>query len=144
MSNVVEFDKLDDLLEHMAKSEQAAIDAMESHPIKVSELQEGDYFLSARPDMGIVIYGQVVLEYNYGPLPEDPEEAVEAEAERAFDRQSMIESRSRGYIFGRHFSVNCKEGELGETHITQIHMKLLPEVFERARANGFRHLNQSN
>lgn len=88
--------------------------------MKISNLKHGDYFVSLRPDFGLVIFCEVMEHTSY---PEDDE--------------SIAEGRSRGYVFGKCYSIACTDGELGSTHISNISFKLSKKLFERARARGF-------
>lgn len=121
------FDTDEELLEAMEADEAAAQEAMKAHPIKVEDLRHGDFFVSVRPDLGIVIFGRVI-------------ETTEFEEDNA----SIIEMRQRGYVFGECFSAICTYGEVGDTHVTMIHGKISQGLFERVKANGFRHARKVN
>lgn len=121
------FDTDEELFAAMEADEATAQKAMEKHHIKVEDLRHGDFFASVRPDLGLIIFGRVIETTEY---PEDNE--------------SIIESRRRGYIFGECFSVLCTYGEVGDTHVTMIHGKISPELFERVKTNGFRHARKTN
>lgn len=141
------FDSISEMLDFLAGADNAAVEAMKTHPIKVDDLQDGDYFVSIRSDIGIMIFGRVV-----GFVPRDPvdlygytdEEIAEIEAEDAEERKQMDLNRTRGYIFGKCHSMLCPDGELGDTHVTRIHHKIDRAAFERAKANGFRHMDGTN
>lgn len=121
------FDSTDDLFDFLEASNKHNQEAMKDHPIKVEDLRHGDFVVSLRPDQGVVIFGEVVETTKY-------EE----------DNEGIQESRTRGWIFGRYYSEVCTEGEFGDTHVTRINAKISKEVFDRAKANGFRHLRPSN
>jgi len=120
--SVYAFDSTDELLAHMEASQAAADKAAESHHIKVEDVKHGDYVISVREDQGVVIFGEV---FEHTAYPEDAED--------------IVDSRKRGYIFGRWYSVMCPEGELGDTHITQVTMKITKEAFKLVQSNGWRH-----
>jgi hypothetical protein len=122
---IYEFDSVEDLFAAMEADQKAADEAAKTHHLKVEDFKHGDYFASPRPDFGVVIFGEV-WEY----CEKYPE-----------DNESIQEARQRGYLYGRCFSPICPEGEIGSTHITNVSAKVSAEVFERAKANGFRHLD---
>ena len=93
----------------------------------MEDLRHGDFFASPRPDFGIVIFGKVLEHTKY---PEDSE--------------SIRRGRARGYVYCMAYSPLCVEGEFGDIHITRIAVKIPSELFERARANGWRHLEASD
>lgn len=106
---------------------EAGREAAKHHHIKVEDLRHGDHFTYLHPELGIPIFGEVVEETEY-------EE----------DELDIAMARENGYIFGKCYSVMCVEGELGDTHVTRITHKIDKAVFERAKANGWRHLDPSN
>ncbi len=121
------FNTDEELFDAMKADERAAQEAMKAYPIKVEDLRHGDFFVSVRPDLGIVILGRVIETTEY---PEDNE--------------NIIEMRQRGYVFGECFSAICTYGEVGDTHVTRIHGKISQGLFERMKANGFRHARKTN
>ncbi len=88
--------------------------------LSADDLRHGDYFVSLRPDFGLVIYCEVIERTRY---PED--DAV------------IADGRSRGYIFGRCYSVAETQGELGSTHISRINKKISKQSFDAAKVVGF-------
>lgn len=128
MPKIYAYDSIEELFEALKKDTEVANEQAKTHPVKVEDLKHGEIFVSPRPDFGIVVFGQVW---------EHSEEYPE-------DNESIRDSRARGYVFARCFSALCPEGELGSTHITMITGKVSAKVFERAKANGFRHLDPSD
>lgn len=127
MSRIRTFKDLDEMFAFIEEQGHELQQAMADHPVKVADLRHGDFFVSVRPDFGVVIFGEVVEKTDY---PEDDE--------------SIAQARTRGWVFARCYSPMCVEGEFGDTHVTNIHAKITKAVFERAQVNGFRHLNPSN
>ena len=124
----VTFGSVEELFEWLDEKREAGREAAEHHHLKVSDLTHGDHFVSPRPDYGgLIIFGEVLEHTNY------PEDA-----------SSIKMSRLNGYVYGRCYSVECVEGEFGDTHITNIAAKIPAEVFERAKANGWRNLESTN
>jgi hypothetical protein len=122
-----EFDSLEDMFADIAARVEAGKKAAENHPIKVKDLRHGDYFAYQHPVHNILIFGEVIEKTEY---PEDD--------------GSIATARANGFVYGRCYSVLCPEGELGDTHVTYITHKIDKAVFERARVNGFHHLNPTN
>lgn len=114
----------------MMKGIQAQVEAnrkaAEEHSIKVEDLRHGDYFAYNHP-AGITIFGEVMERTDY---PED--------------EMTIALARQNGYVYGRCYSEDCPEGELGDTHVIRITHKVTKEMFDRAKANGFRHIDIMN
>ena len=81
------------------------------------EIKPGNFF--ARNYEGIVIYGEVVE----SPYEEDQE---------LYKQPHML-----NYRLTNCFSVLCPEGELGDTHVSEMHMVLTKEQFEQARKDNW-------
>lgn len=113
------------VIEDMYARLEAGRKAADNHLVKVSSLRHGDYFVSTQ--LGITVYGKVIEKTG------NPE-----------DDKSIEEGRQNGYIFGKCHSIYCPEGELGDTHVTQIVFKISQKIFERARVNKFRHARAVN
>jgi len=128
MTTIKMYDSIEEMQNAMCKDQEAANEAAKTHHLKVEDFGHGDYFASARPDHGCVVFGEVWTHSE--KYPEDDEH--------------IAGSRMRGYLYGRCYSVKCVEGEIGSTHITRVSTKISKEVFERARANGWRSLDPSN
>jgi len=111
----------DEAMAPLDKELEAARERAATNPLKIEDLGPKDCFVCERPDLGVLRFG-VVVELK------DPDAAAWAE-----------EHRRQGFVFGRFFSPLCVEGELDDTHITRIAAKIPRALFERARANGWRH-----
>ena len=129
-----EFSELEQYLDELAKLDSKAL---EESRLKPEDFAEGDYFISIRPDFDVVIFGKVVSPF----LPRDQ---YEDDQEYEYEVEAEKGSRSRGYIFSKCYSVMCVDGELGHTHVSVINGKIEPSLFERARANGWRHGSAMN
>lgn len=119
---VESFDTWGEALARMEEREQAA-------NARVTPEQRSigwdDYWLRLWRDGDdvLAIFGHVWPEER---AKREPDEAEEAEA-----------TYRRGYRFGEAFSVACPEGELGDTHIADMMLKLSAEEFAVARACGW-------
>lgn len=113
----------------------------------VAEFQDGDYFLNFAE--GILIFGQVAKE---APVPPDPDVLASLHSADAEDLMQefqneveMYEELNKGgYLFGTCYSVMCPEGEMGSTHVLNVTVKIDKATFDRAKANGWRHLGVVN
>jgi len=122
------YDGWDEIMAEEIGAQEVARTRARAHHIKVEDLKHGDHFICVREDLGFVIFGEVIEHFD-----EYPEEA-----------EKIAEFRARGYVFGRCYSELCPQGELGDTHLTTISVKVSRAVFERAKANGWRHLVPCN
>lgn len=128
MATVRCFDSEKELLEYLEHQKALNAEQAKDWPIKVEDFEHGDYFVSIRTDFDCVIFG--VVQTHSETYPEDNE---------------VIQSkRARGYLYGYCYSTLIVEGEIGSTHITQVNAKISKAVFERAKANGWRHLKASD
>ena len=99
------FDNLDDLFEEMEEQGRAADERVKDWQ---KQIKAGDYFVR-RSGLGFNIYGEI--------LQED-------------------EPRSRGlehYRLCRGYSVACRDGEMGDIHVSQIDALLTEEEFKEAK-----------
>jgi hypothetical protein len=124
---VLSFESFEDLANYISSNEETAkvVAGQKEGLLKV--LTHGTYFASIRPDLELVIFGEVLEHTKY---PEDT--------------AGILARRVNGYIFGRCYSVLCHDGELGDTHVGNITCKITKQVFDRARANGWRHIQDTN
>src|ERR1035437_603260 len=89
-------------------------------------LTYGDYYLTVQQDLLIIGYILPQEEVSPSMPPKDPE----AKAEWEYEKELMEDSYSRGYRFGKAYSVVCPEGELGDKHVADIIMKISKADFE--------------
>lgn len=117
------FGSVEELFYELRRDQEAADEKAKTHHLGVADLKHGDCFVSPRPDFGVVVFGEV----------------IEHDDKYPEDNEHIRDARLRGYVYARCYSPLCVEGELGDTHITMIEAKVSREVFERAKANGWRH-----
>lgn len=118
---IKEYENAEKMFKDIEKMVAQGREAAKHHHIKVDQLRHGDHFAYVHHS-GVPIFGEVI-------------ESTEYEEDSA---------RENGFIFGRCYSELCPNGELGDTHVTHITHKVSKEDFERARANGWRHLLETN
>jgi len=133
------FDTVEEMLSHIQETRKQARESVKDSEHKPDEFRHGAYFVNwtAYESYGFFIFGEVVEPQ--APEGDDPDAQAEHEYEVEYDQ----ESRANGYIFGRCYSVACSGGELGTTHVTRM-APISKEIFDRAQANGWRHLAPSN
>lgn len=123
MTKIYAFDSMEEMFDAMRQDQEAADEKAKTHHLGVADLKHGDCFVSPEPLLGCLVFGEVIEHCD-----EYPE-----------DNESIREGRLRGYIYARCYSPMCADGELGDKHITTIQAKVPREVFDRAKANGWRH-----
>lgn len=128
MPTIHVYDSTEEMFEELRKDQEAADEAAKTHHLKVEDFEHGDFFASVRPDHGCVVFGEVWTRCEKYPA----------------DTRVIRASRKRGYLYGHCYSTECVEGEIGSTHITRVSAKISREVFKRAKANGWRHLQPSD
>jgi hypothetical protein len=133
------FDTVESLLEYVQNIRARAQESLKDSRYQSTDFPNGTYFFNwaAYESHGILVFGCVMEPQP--PDPEDEEAREDYEAEVEYDR----DNRSVGYVFGRFFSIVVPNGELGSVHVTRL-VPVSKDIFERARANGWRNLNQAN
>lgn len=124
----IPFDDLDDAFESMRKNEEEANANL--LPAQ-GNVVWGSYWV--RPYDDILVFGYVFT----------PEENISSEVEAGstpeelkYTVKRLRESYTRGYRYGRCHSILCPEGELGDTHLSQV-LPVTAEVFETGRRQGW-------
>lgn len=124
--SVISFKPGEDIIEYLEARNRQAAEAAQKVPPAIRDIQDGQYAVSVRPDYGFIIF--IAVEGNNVELGDDADEEAIEEAEISRD------SRERGFVFGRHYSVACIDGELGSTHVTRMNAVIPKEVFEQCKA----------
>ena len=133
------FDTVEELLAQVQKTRKQARESVGGSQHQPDEFRHGGYFVNwtAWERYGFFIFGEV--KEPQAPETDDPDELADHGYEVEYDQ----ENRSAGFIFGCCYSQACPRGELGSTHVTRM-APISKETFDRAKANGWRHLNPSN
>lgn len=113
--SVFEFDDLDDLFGQMKRDQDAADNQVQSWQ---AATKSGDYVCRMGP--GFLIYSEIL---------EDPEPRDEG----------LVH-----YRFTRSYSIACRDGELGDIHVSTIESKLLEEDFQKAKERGWQPASSSH
>lgn len=99
-----------DIFEIMAKNKSEADAKIKPWQ---AQLKKGDCFCYLSAEIGLVVWGQVL---------EDQTDEV-----------------MRGYRYCNCYSAACPDGEDGDVHVSVVHKKVSPAVFEKARLAGWPH-----
>jgi hypothetical protein len=117
------FDSLEDLLQAVTQDREAADQCV--LPFQ-AEAKVGDCYVRLLPDEGLVIFGELL----------DPTADCTGE-ELAEVRSLYRQPHMRHYRFGRHYSVACEDGELGDIHVANIAAIISRAAFAAAQALGW-------
>lgn len=138
-SAFMSFDSFGEMMEFMRQNEEAAIAKTLPAQQVLADGGEHWYYRHARGGLapqGVDIFGHIpsledtlATERSYYAEEMDEDER----AEYYGVRHGMNDKLSRGYVFGRHFSIVEPEGELGTVHVSQC-IPISKEAFEEARA----------
>jgi hypothetical protein len=137
--NIMSFNNFDDMMTFLAANEAAANASVVPCQRELLDGREFWYWRTVE-SMKIDIIGHVpslaeTLKAERATYS-DPFEEDEAE-EFAWSEKSLHDRLSRGYVFGRHFSVIEPKGELGDVHVSQV-IPISREAFEECEAAGWR------
>ena len=134
------FDSMDEMLDYMRRSEEAAIASMTEEQ---KAIKPGDAWASPRPEYQCVIFGKSrtlaeieASEKSHWSERPSAEERAEREAELKWTMESTIDSHSRGYLYGEAWSILEPRGEYGSTHVSQM-VKIPAEALEEARQSDW-------
>lgn len=139
MAAMFGFDSMDEMLKFQEEQERLA---NERTLPSQSAIEDGGYWMRPVPEMGIVEFGRASTTEELDGFAADEAESGDFETEaarRAYQRivrKGMRNSRERGYLFGRAYSVMDQDGVLGSTHVSAI-WPTTEEIFERAKAVKF-------
>lgn len=136
---------LAELMAHMRRREDAANLATRPEQRALIAATETVYWMRFVSTYNVSIFGEswslreaIEKERKFYTLdeagmPADPDGRLELMSISA----GLRERRERGFLFGRCYSVLEPEGEIGDTHVSQV-MPISRETFEEFRANGWR------
>lgn len=121
------YDDFDEMFADMRRAEEVAIANI--LPFQ-REIVYGSYWMRYWPQGDLLIFGYVYT------LEENWDSCINAGGDKeecAYERDHELDSYSRGYRFGRAYSVVEPTGELGSTHISEM-IPITKEQFEEAKA----------
>jgi hypothetical protein len=126
--NVQFFDNLDDMFDALDRGiEQAQLRATPEQ----TAITYGDYWMRAWED--ILIFGYIYTKEEFRAAEV---ELGASEEELEWERKVYDNSYNNGFRFGRAYSVLEPNGELGDTHVSDM-TKITKEEFESARSLGW-------
>jgi hypothetical protein len=118
------FDDIDDMFAALDKGVKKANDM--TLP-RQKLIQYGDYWMRMWEDL--IIFGRISTTEE---LDAEERRLGATEEEIAYEHEAMDYSYSRGFRFGRAYSIVEPTGELGDTHISQM-VPITKEEFEDAK-----------
>jgi len=122
------FDTTEELFAVLDRNRQAADGACT--PAQMA-LKPGDYYVRFLPEDDLVVYGEII-----DPVASDQEYGADAD-ELAYLKELYSAPHMQGIRFGRHYSVMCVEGELGDMHVVTAHVRLSLEAFNWFKEREF-------
>jgi hypothetical protein len=137
MADLIAFDSWDDAQRHMREVE-AQLDGQLT-PIQraVKDAADVPHYWMQFTSYGFDIFGRT---FSRDELIADVKRAFAKyggdDEELAGEIAMYDDVRERGYLTGNAYSVACPEGELGDTHVSQI-IPISEAMFESARASGW-------
>jgi hypothetical protein len=135
MADIIGFDSFDAMMAHVQRADEAAQARITDAHRTLLDATETLYVY--RHVAGLDIWGEVPsldetikIERAYYPDPftDDGEDAAEFGSSAA----RMIDSRQRGYLFGRWYSIVEPHGELGSAHVIVV-TRISRSLFDAAR-----------
>lgn len=145
MTDAVEsFGSFEEMLDVMGARERAANDALTDTQRALRDDTTHDrHWLRLYPFHGDVlpIFGESwslphAMRRERAYYPDDIASDVFALAEYGSIVEGLHDRRARGYLYGECFSVVEPDGELGDTHASQV-LPISPEAFAEARDGGW-------
>jgi hypothetical protein len=120
MSHVQGFDSMDEMQAAMAASEDRANAGLLPGQIRLRDaVTETNHWAQVVPDWDLIVYGVTP------PIASFSEEGFDVE-----------DNRERGYLTGVAFSSIEQDGEIGDTHVSQV-IPIDAETFEIAQGARF-------
>jgi hypothetical protein len=126
--NIRTYSSIDDMFEDINKAREAA-DA-HVHP-KQAALKAGDFVVRYDEPSGLVIFTELLD-------PAESERSAGAdESEIAYAVELYAQGHMKHFRFGRHYSIACPEGELGDLHVASVQATMSRDAFDVLRQNGW-------
>lgn len=123
-----------DFYEQMRKDEEIANASL--HPTQAAmrdNTTERQWAYRWEESMQLHIFGEV---WSIEESEQAERDCGSTGSELDFTMDGIRNSRTRGYVFGKWYSVYCEEGELGSAHVSNL-MPIPQEIFEAARNTGW-------
>lgn len=117
---VIAFDSTEELFAYMSRAEEAANAATTEAQAKIRDATETVY--AFRISLGIAIFGEVLslAESQAAEKKLYNLDKAEDREEYEYTANQLADSRQRGYVFGKWFSVVEPTGELGSAHVSSL------------------------
>jgi hypothetical protein len=122
-ARIISFGSAEEMMDYI---EQGNAEAKQNMVSWQEAVKEGDYIVRGMPELGLIVYAQVV-ERELSPDPD----------ERAYEEETIKRSHANGYRFCRAYSAACPEGELGDIHVSVMDATISQAAFEAAQQAGW-------
>lgn len=127
------FDSVEDMMDALARGEQAAIDRM-------TEPQRAHLQLAfTEPTYWFRMYEDILIFGESQPVEAQARREVELggdEGEYGYAYERFKERHERGYVYGKAYSVIEPDGELGSSHVSEL-TQCEQTTFEHMRKYGW-------
>lgn len=135
MVDVRMYDSVDDMFADIRRAEEEAMKRAVSFQHALTQESETCYTMRLEPEYGDPLL--ICSEFpSYAELKANEIRLGASEEEADYGDTTLRESRTRGHMFGRHYSVIEPEGEWGSAHIATL-IPITKETFEFFKERGW-------
>ncbi len=130
MIDVTGYASMDEMFAAMAEAEDAANASLLPAQVRLrDDITNEVYWFRPNDDFEIYGHGWTAVMCNESSLASGC-----SAGEAARETEAVVEARTRGYLFGRAYSVIMPLGEIGSVHVATV-VPITKAVFELARLN---------
>lgn len=126
MTDIIEFESTDAMLDYIARNREAADAAVGP---EAAQFKPGEHYARIIPEYGLIVYGEII-----DPIQSEIDAGADEE-EVEYQRELRAEPHMKHMRFTKSYSQACEDGEFGDVHVSSMHLHLTKEEFERAKAN---------
>lgn len=122
------YESWEEMQADMQDNQKAADQMVKPHQ---AALKSGDFFVRLLLGIELIVYGEVLDPTK--PAHADHVYSAEELDEIVQEAEIYKQPHMRNYRWSRCYSVDCPEGELGDTHVCTVHCALTKEQFDLAQ-----------
>jgi len=127
------FDSIEDLFAFQEKNRKSADSYVK---VVQRKMGIGDCFLRYVPDADLIIYGELIDPLGYFEGKDLDAGDGELREEYEYEKAARAEPHMKNYRFANCYSVMCREGEVGDVHVS-VMQPILRGVFDFAQKKGW-------